>query len=573
MKQAMPGGGDLRAVIAGLKGTLAALFVFTAFMNFLVLTTSLYMMQVADRVLGSHNLDTLYFLSLAAVIAVLAQSVVDGARSWVLSRVATHLDAQLSGQVFQEALVGRLGANSYDGEALRDFSALRSFIGSTSLTVMMDAPWAPFFIFAAYALHPLVGHLTLAAIMVLVVLALLGNHFTGQPLVIASSSVSRAQRWADLSIRNAEVVDALGMQAAVTRLYAERSAQGVALQQQATDRISAISSVSKFIRLAVQIAILGVGAYLVLNREMTSGGMIAGSIILGRALGPIEAAIANWRSINGARQAYRRLAELLSSAKARMPATALPPPQGELRVDRLIARAPRSERMILKAVSFAIPAGDCVAVIGPSGAGKTTLARLLVGTTRPEGGVVRLDGVDLSGWSRADVGRFLGYVPQDVELFPGTVAANIGRLEDMPAEEVVRAAKAAGCHEMILRLPQGYDTYIGDEAELLSAGQRQLLALARALVGNPRFIVLDEPNANLDSDGDAALNNALVCLKAARVTVVIISHRSSILQHVDRILLLRDGQVEAFGPRAEILNRLMAQTGTSGPREAVSPAA
>jgi len=306
---------------------------------------------------------------------------------------------------------------------------------------------------------------------------------------------------------------------------------------------------------------------------MTTGGMIAGSIILGRALGPIESAIGNWRSISTARQAYYRLGNLLLAAKARTPATELPPPVGELRVERLVARAPQSDRMILKSVSFGLAAGECVAVIGPSGAGKTTLARLLVGTTRPEGGIVRLDGVDLSGWSRADVGRYLGYVPQDVELFPGTVAANIARLDDLPSEEVVRAAKAAGCHDMILRLPQGYDTYIGDEAEMLSAGQRQLLALARALVGDPRFIVLDEPNANLDSDGDMALNSALTSLKVAGVTVVIISHRASILQHVDRILLLRDGQVEAFGPRAEILSRLMAQSAAPAPREAASPAA
>ncbi|WP_439552818.1 type I secretion system permease/ATPase [Falsiroseomonas sp.] len=558
-----------RAIAAG-KSQLVAVALFSGVVNLLQLTVSLYMMQVFDRVLSTRSLDTLYYLTAIAMFALLVMAVLDGLRGQIMQRLATWIEGKAAPEAFIRAIESQLRGRPYRMEALRDLAVCRGWLGSPASLTVFDVPWVPIYLAVIFALHPTLGWIALAGAVLLFGLTLANEWATGALLRQASTAGMASQRRAESMVRNAEVIDSMGMAPAVLQRWREGLSASVPPQEKAADRAAMLLSITRFFRLTVQVAVLGVGAWLTLEQQLTSGASIAASIIMGRALAPVEQMIGGWKQLVQARQSYRRLLGFLALPRIRPPGIPLPEPTGKVAAERVTFGFPGQPVAIIKGISFALTAGESLAIIGPSAAGKTTLIRLLIGTLQPSAGTVRLDGADVFTWQREDFGRYVGYLPQDVELFDGTVMKNIGRMRDAEPEMVFEAAKLAGCHEMILRLPQGYDTEIGDGGQHLSGGQRQLIGLARAMFGNPRFVVLDEPNSNLDGDAEQALIRGLEALKARNTTVILVSHRPTLVQGVDKVLLLRDGAAEAFGPRAEVLKRLMQQ---AKPQEITQPPA
>jgi PrtD family type I secretion system ABC transporter len=532
-------------------------FLFTglisALINLLMLTFSLYMLQVYDRVLTSRSLDTLLYLTLVALAALLTLSLLDMVRSRLLANLSAWLEQRLAPEIIARVLTASLRGSAYRSEALRDLREIRSVLSGPGLLALFDAPWAGVFLGAIFLLHPMLGWLASAGAIGLFALAILNDRLTSGPLKAANAAGVRAMQQIEAANRNAEAIEALGMLRGLLQRWLIPNQQAGDLQMRASHRAGILLGVSKFCRLAVQALMLATGAWLVLHQELTGGGMAAGSIILGRALAPIEQAMSAWKQVIGARAAYQRLKDCLGAPPHRAGSMRLPAPRGDLVAEQVAFVAPDSRRLVLKAISFTLEAGESMAVIGPSAAGKSTLARLAVGICAPAAGHVRLDGAEISHWRREDLGRYIGYLPQDVQLFAGTVAENIARLADPDPGAVVAAARRAAAHEMIVRLPDGYDTEIGEAGGHLSGGQRQRIGLARALFGDPKLVVLDEPNAHLDGEGEVALAQALRALKTAGATVVVITHRPALVALVDRVLLLRDGVVERFGPREETL--------------------
>src|SRR3954453_1228835 len=531
--------------------------VFSGVVNLLQLTTSVYMMQVFDRVLASRILDTLYYLSLIAIVATLVLALLEAVRGQVMQRLAAWVEQRVAPEGFVRALESTLRGRPYRMEALRDLAVCRGFLGSAGALSLYDVPWVPIYLGFIFMLHPIMGFIALGGAVILFGLTLTSELSTSKLLREANSASRASQRRGESISRNAEVIDSMGMLPAVIGHWRESVAAMTEPQQRAADRAAILVAATKFFRLAVQIAILGVGAYLVLNQELTSGASIAGSIIMGRALAPVEQLIGGWKQLVQARQSFRRLQAFLTQPRLRPAGMLLPEPTGRLTVERVSYAFPGRDMALIKGVNFTLWPGESLAIIGPSAAGKTTLIRLLMGTLPPFAGTVRLDGADVYQGMREDFGRHVGYLPQDVELFDGTVFSNIARLADADPAAVYEAAKLAGCHEMILRLPNGYDTQIGDGGQHLSGGQRQLVGLARAMFGRPKLIVLDEPNSNLDGDAEARLIQALERLEEQDTAVVLVSHRPTLVQGVDKVLLLKDGTLEMFGPRVEVLKRLM----------------
>ncbi|UEM02437.1 type I secretion system permease/ATPase [Skermanella rosea] len=548
----------LTVALSRCRGPLLWISAFSLVLNILTLTSSLYMMQVFDRVLASGSLSTLLFLTLAAAGALALMAMLDFVRSRILSGLGEWIERRLGAAALERSLESTLSGRNERTDALRDLEMLRSFF-SGGLTFLFDAPWVPIYIAVIYLLHPVLGHTALGAAVALFSLALANNALTSKPLAAANTASRRAMRTADAALRNAEAVEAMDLMPGIVRRWEEDQATMLENQASVSRRGALILDVTKFLRQMVQIAILGLGAWLVVRQELTGGAMIAGSIILSRALQPVEQAIGGWKQVSNARAAHRRLKEFFDRPQRRPAGLPLPAPTGRLVVDNLFFRLPAGQKPILKGVSFDARPGEAIAVIGPSAAGKSTLARLLVGLHPPTSGTVRLDGAEIFTWRRDEIGGYLGYLPQDVELFSGTIAENIARLREPDASAVVTAAQLADCHDMILQLPRGYDTEIGEGGAMLSGGQRQRVGLARALYGNPRLVVLDEPNASLDIEGDDALNQAIATMKKNGTTVVVIGHRPSTLSQVDRILVLRDGRVSLFGPRTEVIDRLKRQ--------------
>lgn len=570
----MPGAPDrgadsvlTRAIAAG-KSQLVAVALFSGVVNLLQLTVSLYMMQVFDRVLSTRSIDTLYYLTLIAVFALLIMAVLDGLRGQVMQRLASWVEGKVAPEAFLRAIESQLRGRPYPMEALRDLAVCRGWLGSPASLTVFDVPWVPIYLAVIFALHPTLGWIAFAGAAILFMLTLANEWATGSLLRQASTASMGSQRRAESMVRNAEVIDSMGMAPAVLQRWREGLSSSIPPQERAADRAAIMLSITRFTRLAVQVAVLGVGAWLTLEQQLTSGASIAASIIMGRALAPVEQMIGGWKQLVQARQSYRRLVGFMALPRIRPPGIPLPEPAGRINAERVTFGFPGQPVAIIKGISFNLAAGESLAIIGPSAAGKTTLIKLLIGTLQPSAGTVRLDGADVFTWQREDFGRYTGYLPQDVELFDGTVMKNIGRMRDVEPEQIFEAAKLAGCHEMILRLPQGYDTEIGDGGQHLSGGQRQLIGLARAMFGNPRFVVLDEPNSNLDGDAEQALIRGLEALKANGTTVILVSHRPTLVQGVDKVLLLRDGAAEAFGPRAEVLKRLVQQ---ASPREITQP--
>jgi len=566
---------ELSAAIWSLRRIFYVTGAFSFFINMLLLVPTIYMLQIYDRVLTSRNELTLWFITLIMLGMYLLLGAIEGVRSRLLVRAGMRFDDSLNKRVFTAAFEQNLRAgNASAGQALVDLTNIRQFVTSAGVLAFFDAPWAPIFIAVIFYIDPMLGWFSIGATIVLVSLALVTELATRRPLADANGAAMNSNRFADDNLRNAEVIDAMGMLPDLRRRWLARHENHLILQSVASDRAGFISSATKFVRLSVQSLILGLGALLAIEGKITPGAMIAGSILLGRALSPVDLAINTWKALVSARASYQRLDEMLARFPARGTGMSLPAPKGELRVENLMATAPGSQALILRGFSFAISPGEIVAVIGPSASGKSTLARLLVGVWPPASGKVRLDGADVYLWNKDELGQYVGYLPQDIELFDGTIAENIARFSEIDPEKVIEAARRAGVHEMILRFPKGYDTPIGRGGSFLSGGQRQRIGLARSLYGNPSLVVLDEPNSNLDEAGEAALVQAVMELKSHGKTVIVITHRTSIIGVVDKILFLREGQLQLFGPRQEVLATLLrAQQQAAQQPAAQGPAA
>lgn len=547
------------AVLGEMKGALALLFAVGFIVNLLQLTGSVYMMQVYDRVLASQSEATLLALTLISLFLIAIYGVLEGCRSFALIGLGRLIDRRLSSQVFEALFVqGSLrGSDRVGAQPLRDLEQVRSFVSTTGLTTSLDAPWIPVFLLILYVIHPWFAAFGTIAVLMVIGSAVMQAFLSTKKLAEASNTNVQAYAFVEASIRNAETAEAMGMRPGVWRRWQQRHLAMLNQQQTASQIAGGFSAVIRFLQLALTgVLTLGLGALLVIEQSITPGAMIVATFILARALAPSMQVVALWQQAMNARAAHRRLCDFLAVAPADKQGMTLPVPIGALSVENLLLAVPGTDSMVLRGVSFALQPGESLAVIGPSAAGKSSLARALLGIWPPRAGAVRLDGADMARMPRDQVGQHLGYLPQDVELFEGTVAENIARLGEVDAEKVVAAAKDAGLHDLILHLPEGYDTPLGAGGRGLSPGQRQRIGLARALYGAPKLVVLDEPNSNLDSDGEAALGAALGRLRQAGVTTVIITHRANILAAVDKILLLRAGAVEAFGRRDEILPRL-----------------
>jgi len=538
--------------------------VFSALVNILYLSPTIYMLQIYDRVIPTGGELTLVFITLVIFLALATLAMLDALRSRLLVRAGMALDQRFGAEVLSRQMTARLeGGAPRAFQAMRDFDQVRQTLSGPAALALFDAPWIPVYLLFCFLLHPALGTLTLVGGGILTGLAILNERATKTGLQKAQEVSVRAYAVQEAAASQGEVVRALGMrQALIARQLAERS-QAIEMQARAQFTGGLYSGAIKFFRLFLQSLALGLGAYLAVERQISAGAVIAASVLLSRALQPIEQVVGSWANIVQARGAYDGLVELFKGMPSEQPRTQLPAPKGALEVERVAVRAPGRQDVILKGVSFAVAPGEIVGLMGPSGSGKTTLARVAAGALTPEAGAVRIDAADLKDWDPERLARHVGYVPQDPGLFGGSVRDNISRFEGwngVDAEEVdhhaVAAAQAAGVHEMILRLPQGYDTVLGLGGKGLSAGQSQRIALARALYRDPHLLVLDEPNSNLDAEGETALLKAIAAAKARGAAILLVAHRSGVLGIADKLLLLRDGAVEMFGPKEQVIAKL-----------------
>jgi ATP-binding cassette subfamily C protein/ATP-binding cassette subfamily C exporter for protease/lipase/ATP-binding cassette subfamily C protein EexD len=546
----------LSQALRACRTSLVVVGLFSLVMNLLVLTLPLYMLQVYDRVLSTGRVETLTMLTIMAVAALLFLGIIDALRAIIMVRMGRWVSAYAAPVFLASSVRTKLQGDDSGAQPLRDLGVLQSFLGGSGMTFLFDAPMVPFFVAVIWLIHPYLGMLTLGAAVVLFALSVLNDSMSRKAVLEGNVSQIHANRQAEATIRNAEAVQALGMLPTMVQRWQDVNSRTLDSNQKGAERSGVFVGLTKAIRLIVQIGVLGVGALMVLDGQLTAGGMIAGSILAARALAPVEQAMGAWKLFMAARIAYRRLKTRLAMMPPESVRTVLPRPAGNLSVESVSVTFPGSRRPVLRQVSFTVDPGEALAVVGPSAAGKSTLARLLVGLSGPTSGKIRLDGAELSNWDPDLLGLHIGYLPQDVELFAGTVRDNISRMQQGKDEDVVKAAMLAQAHEMILHLPDGYDTEIGDAGTKLSGGQRQRIGLARAVYGDPVLIVLDEPNANLDQAGEGALAGAVAELKQHGAAMIIIGHRPSTLAHADDILLLKEGVAALYGPRDEVLKKL-----------------
>jgi PrtD family type I secretion system ABC transporter len=529
---------------------------FSFFVNLLLLAPALFMLQVFDRVLTSQSQETLLVLLLGVAVALGLMAVLDYLRGR-LQGVAGNLIAEQLSPAVAKLMLGHAArrAERSTSEGLRDVAALRNLFSAQGLLALFDMPWAFVYVAVIWLAHPLLGMAAAAASVLMLALAVVNDRVTRRDIEGLQKEAARATRYLEGSMQNAELAQSLGMGDALIARWRQLNTGVTALQGPTARKSVAMAALTRTTRQAVQVLLQALGAYLVITGEGTPGILVACTILLGRALAPVEQVVGSWRVLAEGRLAYSRLSELLGAAERQPERMTLPAPSGRLHTQGLVFRAPQSERMILAGVSLSLEPGESLAITGPSGAGKSTLVRLLTGLWKPHAGVVRLDGADLAHWPREALGPWLGYVPQGVELFAGTVAENIARLGEVDADKVVQAAQRAGVHALILSLPEGYDTVIDSMGVMLSPGQRQRIALARALYGNPKLLVLDEPNSNLDGAGELALAEALKALRG-QVTVIVVTHRSTLVQHMDKLLVLEAGRVQQYGPVAEVMQSI-----------------
>jgi PrtD family type I secretion system ABC transporter len=529
---------------------------FSFFVNLLLLAPAFFMLQVFDRVLSSQSQETLLVLLLGMALALGLMLMLDYLRSRLQGVAGNLIAEQLSPTVARIMLAkSARRTERVPSEGLRDVAALRNLFSAQGLLALFDTPWALVYIAVIWLAHPLLGVAAAGAALLMLLLAVVNDRITRRDIEALQKEAARATRYLESSMQNAEVVQSLGMGDALVKRWRELNAKVTTLQGPTARKSVAMAAFTRTTRQAVQVLMQALGAYLVISGEGTPGILVATTILLGRALAPVEQVVGSWRVLAEGRLAFARLSELLNAAERQPERMTLPAPTGRLQAQGLVYRAPQSERMILAGVSLSLEPGESLAIIGSSGAGKSTLVRLLTGLWQPNAGVVRLDQVDLAQWPREQLGPWLGYVPQDVELFPGTVADNIARLGQVDADKVVQAAQRAGVHALILGLPDGYDTVIDTLGGMLSPGQRQRIALARALYGDPKLLVLDEPNSNLDGAGELALGEALKALKG-QVTVIVVTHRTTLVQHMDKMLVLEAGRVQQYGTVAEVMQAM-----------------
>jgi PrtD family type I secretion system ABC transporter len=544
----------LSNAIASFRHVFVVVGGFSVAINVLLLAPALYMLQTYDRVLTSRNESTLLLLTLLLVGLLALEGALEFIRSRVLARLSATLDMQLGRRVFDAMLTHSLTGKGHATQALGELASARQFLTGRGLLAFFDAPWLPVQLVVVFLLSPWLGLFALVSTLLLILLAWYNEHATADLHTLSSKHGASATHLAGSTLANVEVVTALGMGDALRERWMVRQREYLAVLGEATDRGGKIGSLVRVFRLVLQSGILGVGAWLALMDQLTPGGMIAASILLGRALAPLDLAIASWRSVVAARNAFVRLNELLAAYPEVHRQVTLPQPIGAVSVEGLVLTAPGRNDVILRGLNFQVAAGKAIAIIGPSGSGKSSLARALVGVWPAQAGTVRLDGSDLLGWDREVLGPYLGYLPQDVELFAGTVAENIARFGTLDSAKIIDAAQRAGVHELVLRLSHGYETVIGEGGLVLSGGQRQRLGLARALYGDPVLVVLDEPNASLDEAGEAALIAALRDLRARARTVFVVTHRTNLLAQTDGVMVLGDGGIKAFGSPSELIS-------------------
>jgi len=544
---------ELERAVKACRSAFAICALFSLVINVLMLVPPIYMLQVYDRVLITGRLETLVMLTLIATVALAVMCALDALRTSITIRVGCWLNEQLGPAYLACAVRGRLKGDSSGAEPLRDISQIQNFIATQGLTALFDAPWVPIFIVLIWILHPMLGAVAVASAVVLFLLSIANEFATRKANETANRKQIEATLLADATIRNAEIVQAMNMLPAMTERWAAVNGTVVDSLRWSGDVGGFVLATTKFVRFFVQVAILGVGAWMVINSQLTAGAMIAASILLGRALAPVELAISMWRNFMAARFSYDRLKKVIEDHPPPPRRTRLPAPNGSVVVEGVSYLTPNRAQLIVSEVSCAVEPGEALAIIGPSGAGKSTLCRLMVGLAVPTVGEIRLDGSPIHHWDGEQIGCHIGFLPQDVELFTGSVRDNIARMQFVDDEAIVKAARLAYAHEMIQHFPQGYDTLIGDGGVRLSGGQRQRIGLARAVFGGPRFIVLDEPNANLDQAGEAALAQAIEHLKRAGVALIIVGHRPSTLSVADKVLFLKEGRVAMFGQRDHVL--------------------
>lgn len=548
---------ELKKSLLSAKKSFIMVGLFSMFINILMLVPPLYMLQLYDRVLGSRSQDTLIMLTLIVVVLFITMGLLEVVRSRVLVRVGNKLDSMLSQRIFDSLFeLERKAPGRSSSMPLNDLTQVRQFMTGNGLFAFFDAPWMPIYIIVLFIFHPAFGFFAIFAAIVLVGITIANEYSTKDKLAEANNLSRASTIYVDSNIRNAEVVNAMGMRNNISKVWADKYYGFLNAQNIASDSAGVWSNLSKSLRVMFQSLILGLGAYLAINMEVTPGMMIAASIIMGRALAPLDLIIGSWKGFSSARSSYERIEGLLNDFPKDKEYMQLPAPKGEITLENVVVIPPSGTVPSLKGISMKIEKGDVVGIIGPSAAGKSSLARVMLGLWPLSNGVARIDKADISQWDREDLGKYVGYLPQDIELFEGTVSQNIARFGEVEPEKVVEAATKAGVHEMILKLNEGYDTKIGPGGASLSGGQRQRIGLARALYNNPVFVVLDEPNSNLDDVGEAALVEAIKTLRAGGTTVVIITHRTNVLQATNKLALINNGVLELYGNTNDVLNAI-----------------
>jgi len=552
---------NLQAALKACKSSFLSVGFFSFFVNTLMLVPTLYMIQVSGRVVPSGSTSTLLMLTLILTVLLLTLGSLEWVRSRIMVRISNRLDVLLSRDVYRASFKRSLqsGGGDATAQSLNDLTSLRQFFTGAGVFAFFDAPWFPIYTAVMFLFHPWFGWMTLACGFILAVFAVINHRVTGQALAIANKENVASNVITSKTLRNAEVIESMGMLETLMNRWAKRQRYVMMLQSQASDKGGIVSSISKMFRMWSQSVMLALGAYLVIQHEINPGLLMAGSLLLGRALSPIDQMINSWKGFVAAKVQYDRLNKVMDDLNKEPERMPLPAPEGHIQVENLIVAPPGAKSPVLRNISFVTPAGSIVGIVGPSAAGKSTLVRALMGIWPPQHGVVRLDGADIASWDKQALGPYVGYLPQDIELFEGSISENIARFDKVDPDKVVQAAQMAGVHEMILMLPDGYDTVIGSEGVNLSGGQRQRIGLARAIYGNPRLIVLDEPNSNLDDVGERALGVALQKLKETGATVFIVSHRPNILTRLDRILVMAGGTISLYGERDRVIAELAAQ--------------
>ena len=557
---------ELKQVFASLRMSFLFVGIFSFFINILMLVPPIYMLQVYDRVMASRSEETLLMITLILVWLFLTMGLLNFVRSRMLIRLSAKIDDRLSTRVYEavsKASLTQPGNNTT--QALSDLNSMRQFMTGAGPLAFFDLPWVPVYFLLLYAFHPWLAYFALFAALVLIMVTLINSVSTNGPLVESQNSSAQSSQLMQAQLRNSEVIHAMGMGGNMQNRWLHSHLESLQTQGKASDRASIWANMSKTLRMMFQSLMLGLGAYLAITDEISGGMVIAGSILMGRALAPIDQILGAWKPFSAARTSYKRLHELLSAYPAEAAPMSLPPPKGNISAEQLMVMAPGTRNVVLQGITFSVNAGEALVVLGPSAAGKSSLIRSIVGVWPSTSGTVRIDGTEVGHWNREELGPYIGYLPQDVELFSGTVAENISRFGETDPDKVVVAAKVAGVDELIRHLPDGYDTRIGVGGSNLSGGQRQRIGLARALYGSPSLVILDEPNANLDDVGEKCLIEACVKMKQAGTSLILVTHRPNILSIADKILMLVDGKMHMFGARDQVLKKLAETRAAANP--------